>query len=232
MNVNSEEQFERFNRFYGGVQKQQNERIMALITGESVLDVGCGYGFLIRQLMESQRFKTVSGIDVDAQSVEIACKIHRSVDAKVLDVYNMDFPENRFDTVIFRESIHHLDIEKALNCAKKICSKEIIVFDPNPNLIVKLARKLIGHRDEIATPGMLEEACERNGLTVKDVEYSDVMAFPLSGGLVGIEVCPNVNCVKKALIILDQVLAKLLKLLKLQRHFCWRYLMRIEVNRG
>jgi hypothetical protein len=39
----------RLRRFYGAVASDQNRSILQMVTGESVLELGCGYGSLIQE---------------------------------------------------------------------------------------------------------------------------------------------------------------------------------------
>ena len=231
MEIKLKEKIGRLNRFYGDVYRSQNESIIAAITGKSIIDIGCGYGFLVKQMMDTNRFNRVVGIDTDAESVAVAHNLHQGIDIKKMDIFKMDFPDNCFETAIFRESIHHLNIDKALNAVKRICSKEIIIFDPNPNFILRLSRKLINHKDDEVSLEILIEVLTKNNLKVNHYSYRDVIAFPLSGAMVGLEVCPDIRWLKKILILIDKKINKLLNFLELQKYFCWRYIVKAEVRK-
>ncbi len=219
----------RLKRFYGDVAKDQNSSIVSLITGESILDIGCGYGTLIDQIRRSYPSKKVVGIDLDDDSIRMAKKIY-DIEIKTMSAYKMDFPDNSFDTVILRETIHHFDSDEKLKLAlreiHRVSSREVIIFDPNPNWVVKFSRILIKHKDPEAPLNKVIDEVKAAGFRVELCRWRDVMAFPLSGGFVGPELVPNIKIVKKAVMAIDRVMDKLLSLLRLQRYFCWRYLLR------
>lgn len=51
MKLELSQQIVRLDKFYGEVAYLQNRDIIALITGKKILDVGCGYGFLVHQIV-------------------------------------------------------------------------------------------------------------------------------------------------------------------------------------
>jgi len=218
----------RLKRFYGDVAKMQNSAIINMITGKRILDIGCGYGSLIKQIKEELPDSEVIGIDTDIESANIAKNLY-DIDVKSVSAYGMDFSDDSFDTVILRETVHHFDTEakldKALAEIKRVCSKELIVFDPNPNWLVKFSRRLIRHKDPEAPLDRLLEKLENAGFKVEKYKWRDVIAFPLSGGFVGKEFVPNLARLKKTIIMIDEGLNRFFERIRLQRHICWRYLV-------
>lgn len=218
----------RLHRFYGDVASRQNRDIIDLITGRSVLDIGCGYGCLVDQIRREKRGVEVTGIDVDPESISMAKALY-GIDVKPASVHKMDFADNAFDTVILRETIHHFEGEENLRSAfseiRRVCGREIIIFDPNPNWVVKFSRKLIRHQDPEARLDDVVTVLESSGFNVKARRWRDVIAFPMSGGFVGMELVPNLDLFKKPILALDSFLNNVLRMLNLQRHICWRYLI-------
>ena len=218
----------RLNRFYGDVAKEQNADIIKLISGKTILDIGCGYGNLINQIKTENKQATVTGIDTDQDSILLAKKLY-DINVKPISVYDMDFPEKHFDTVILREAIHHIKddgmLERALDGIAKICKKEIVIFDPNPNWIVKVSRKLIKHKDPEARSEDVMKALKKAGFEVKTCKWRDVIAFPLSGGFVGKELVPNIRVIKRLVLSTDKFANHILSKLRIQRHVCWRYVI-------
>lgn len=215
-------------RFYGDVARSQNESIIRLITGSSVLDVGCGYGNLLRQIRSELPGVKVAGIDPDAESAGIARKMY-GIDVMPMSACKMSFADGSFDTVILREAIHHFDapgmLQSAMREISRVCSKEVIVFDPNPSWLVRASRRIIKHVDPEAPSAVTIKALEDSGFDIVRCDFRDVIAFPLSGGFVGKELVPNVRAVKHAVMALDSILNSALRLLRLQSHFCWRYIV-------
>jgi len=132
------EQLGRFSRLYGAVARAQNQEIMSLITGKIVLEVGCGYGYLVWQV-ERERERggeeLAVGMDLDATVLHLG-RTQFGIKAVVGDVYSLSFPNEAFDTVVLRETAHHLDLPAAMPELDRVCRKEIIIFDPNPTLML------------------------------------------------------------------------------------------------
>lgn len=216
-------QIARFDKFYGKVASLQNKDIMDLITGRKILDIGCGCGHLVNQIVYGGR--EAVGIDVDDEVVNYGKSLY-GVDLRVESVFSVN---NGFDTVILRETLHHLNLNdnfaKALGAIAKVCLKELIVFEPNPNFIVKISRILVDHKDPEGNFEDVKQALERSGFKIQYHTWRDVIAFPLSGGLVAKELVPEIRWVESLLLWFDRFLNNTLKILKLQKYFCWRYLI-------
>jgi len=218
----------RLNRFYGDVARLQNREIINLITGRKVLDIGCGYGYLLRQIKQEKTDTEVFGIDIDPEAIRMARSLY-DLDVREMSVYKMDFPDGYFDTVILRDTMHHFakndDLINALREIRRVCGKELIILDPNPNWIVRFSRKLIGHVDHEVSCGYITDILEDNGFAVKTIMWRDLFAFPLSGGFIGPELIPNIGFLKKTVIFFDKVINSFLSVLHIQKHFCWRYII-------
>ena len=213
----------RTSRFYGDVARQQNSDIIRFVTGRRVLDVGCGYGNLIDQIRKEKKDVEVIGIDIDPQSIKTAKDLY-GIDVRQMSACKLEFPDDFFDTVILRETIHHIAAEDSFGSAlkeiRRVCKKELIIFDPNPNWVLRVSRKIIRHVDPEAPIGAMIRAIEANGFNVRECKLRDVIAFPLSGGFVGNELVPNIGLIKKTVMNLDKCLNDVLHKLRLQKHFC------------
>jgi len=226
MQINHSEK--RLKRFYGDIARLQNRDIINLITGEKILDIGSGYGDLVNQIKQEKNNSNIIGIDIDKNASKIAKSLY---DLKILDMsaFKIEFPDNYFDTVILREVIHHLmpqdNLKLALKEIKRVCKKELIIFDPNPNWIVRLSRKIIRHSDPEAPLEIVIKVLKDSGFEIKHCKWRDVIAFPLSGGFVSREIVPNISFFKKMIIRFDSLLNIILSTLCLQKYFCWRYLI-------
>jgi 2-polyprenyl-3-methyl-5-hydroxy-6-metoxy-1,4-benzoquinol methylase len=225
MEVNLKKRATRLSEFYGRVAETQNKSIIKLITGNKVLDVGCGYGHLANQLQRAG-YK-VAGIDADASSFEIAKKLY-NVEIQINNLYESQIPDASFDTVVFRESIHHFIPIKALREACRICNREIIIFDPNPTWILKVARKLIKHYDSVFNPYDIRKLLEALNFKIEYCGYRDVIAFPLSGGFVGRQLVPRIKVIENIILLFDMIINLFLEFMGLQFLFCWRYIIKAE----
>ncbi|MDD5194086.1 MAG: class I SAM-dependent methyltransferase [Candidatus Omnitrophica bacterium] len=83
--------------------------IAAIFTNSvsSVLDVGCGQGFL-GKVLKAKGIKKVTGIEVNCEAAEIA---KRNIDEVIVaDIENtvFKFPAGSFDAIIFADVLEHL----------------------------------------------------------------------------------------------------------------------------
>lgn len=83
-----------------------------------ILDVGCGPGFLAKELAKRSRNLHVTCIDISPYAIRLAqknCSGLSNVTFKIGDVCNLPFPQNSFDLVTCRDSLHHFSgVKRAL----------------------------------------------------------------------------------------------------------------------
>lgn len=88
----------------------------ALAKSGSVLEVGCGYGYLSLEM--ARNGLDVMALDVSSESINIAkqvadddsLKIERGkLEYIVTDFESLDLPENSFDSIVFFRSLHHME---------------------------------------------------------------------------------------------------------------------------
>jgi SAM-dependent methyltransferase len=97
----------------------------------SVLDVGVGPGAFLNYLALSGRFDRVTGIDKRRYTkfVELA----PDLDYQIMDIGDMSFPENSFDTVFCMEVLEHLDsrtLEAGLASLRRVAKKKLVMTVP------------------------------------------------------------------------------------------------------
>jgi ubiquinone/menaquinone biosynthesis C-methylase UbiE len=82
----------------------------------SVLDVGCGKGFMLVDLLKAIPTLDLSGIDISSYAIENS---HESIKnrVKVANCLNLPFEDDSFDLVISINTIHNLD---ELGCIKSL----------------------------------------------------------------------------------------------------------------
>jgi ubiquinone/menaquinone biosynthesis C-methylase UbiE len=101
----------------------------ALDVGSSLLDVGCGKGFMLHDLTELVPGIIVKGIDISAYAIEHAIedmKPHVQVD----DARELPFPDKSFDVVISINTIHNLpkaDCGRALREIERVSRRGTFV---------------------------------------------------------------------------------------------------------
>lgn len=209
--------------FYGRIARDQNLFIARVIKGRKVLDVGAGYGLLSKMLADLG-FDVVA-IDPNEECGQLA-KDWYGVDILRQEVYKVDFPDRYFDAVVLREVVEHLDFEQALKEIKRVSSHELIIFQSNLNLALRLSRFLTGHKEFNERPmSYYIPVLRQSGYAIEQVSYRDVIAFPLSGGFVTRQWFPDNLRMQEWMLKFDDFLNQLLKLTGLQKYFCWRFMI-------
>ncbi len=214
----------RLQRFWGRVVACQDAQLRTLVKGPRVLEIGCGYGALVSSLRAHGL--TAIGVDMDQAGLQAGREVLGDIPVVVGDAYRLPFADQSFDTVVFRDSLHHLESDRALAEAARLTRGRVIVFESNMMPALRVARRLVGHESCEALP--MDEArrmLHRSGWTIERVEYRDVIALPLSGGYIGPELVPNARAVEQLVLALDTLLSKLILRLQLGRWCCWRYVV-------
>lgn len=85
------------------------EQLMGSIspTARRGLDVGCGEGETTRRLRT--RVPSMTGLDIDLPSIEVARSYGDDIDYVHGDVTSIDLPDESFDVVAAVATLHHLD---------------------------------------------------------------------------------------------------------------------------
>lgn len=88
---------------------------------ESILDVGCGNGLFINQLMNDiQGYKALKKVSVVDRSYTALNKVREGVEKKQSDISTLPFADCTFDVVTCLEVIEHLPIETYINGLEEI----------------------------------------------------------------------------------------------------------------
>ena len=224
--MNPNRDLKRLRGFYGAVAFDQNHSILELVTGARVLELGCGYGTFAEEARK--RGKEAFGLDIDLETLEIGKRTYPLMQGRVIqgDMSLLPFKEKSFHTVILRESLHHVGWEKVFPEVLRVCEQEIIIFEPNPNWFLRLARRIISHEDQEVPVKPLLRLLEEHGVVIQKVHFRDLIAFPLSGGFVGWEFVPPVNILFPVLLGMDRLLRGFFHLIKMDGAICWRYLVK------
>ncbi|WP_300670676.1 class I SAM-dependent methyltransferase [Desulfoluna sp.] len=100
------------------------------MTGSEVLEIGCGDGRLTSWLVG--KVKHLTAIDPDGKCIETARKKVPSADFFVGSGEWLDFPDGRFDLVLFSLSLHHQDSRLALQEASRVLKDKgvVLVLEP------------------------------------------------------------------------------------------------------
>lgn len=102
--------------------------------GANVLDAACGVGYGTAYLAKDAR--QVLGIDVDSETIDYARRRYALpiVRFDVMDLHELDLPDETFDTVITFETIEHVfEPERALSELARVVrsSGTLIISTPN-----------------------------------------------------------------------------------------------------
>ncbi len=104
------------------------DRIAQDIVGESICDVGCGTGYLLKILKEKRpELRSLTGVDFvidDANSLP-------GIDYVAAKIETLPFEDNAFDTVICTHVIEHiLDYRAAIAELRRVARKKLIIIVP------------------------------------------------------------------------------------------------------
>jgi ubiquinone/menaquinone biosynthesis C-methylase UbiE len=130
----SEDQFGDLYRRTEGVQSLQGEtdlnaacleRILDLVKGKSVLDVGCGRGYLAKRLAETN---TVTACDI---AIAPALLNSPEVTWTPANIEQLPFDDATFDIVVSTHALEHvIDLRKAIAELRRVAKSEVIIVVP------------------------------------------------------------------------------------------------------
>lgn len=85
----------------------------------SILDVGCGKGFMLRDFAELIPGIKVEGIDISTYAIENAIEDMKPF-VKVGNAKKLEYPDNSFDLVISINTVHNLQMEECKEALREI----------------------------------------------------------------------------------------------------------------
>jgi Methylase involved in ubiquinone/menaquinone biosynthesis len=107
--------------------------IMNPLEYESVLDVGCGTGALLDEVLNRKKV-SIAGIDLSEKMLNIARqRLGQAADLKNGDSENLPWADNSFDMVLCTDSFHHYPNPGTVLCEIKRVLKpggKLIIADP------------------------------------------------------------------------------------------------------
>jgi len=154
------------------------ERYGNLKPGDTILDIGCGTGAIMKQLSAKYR---VVGIDMSPLAVEYSRK------RGLTDVFLMpvqEFPRDRYDvkTVILLDVIEHIDDDiDVLRHAREIMAADgrVIITVPAYQWLWS-SHDLANHHKRRYTASTLRSALDKAGLEPVMMTYYNTILFPLA----------------------------------------------------
>lgn len=213
----------RLNRFYGKVATMQNNLIISRILGKKILDIGSGYGYLLKQLTE-QNFDAL-GIELATKEIEFSRKWW-NVEVINCSAYDLESLKKNFDTIILRDVVFHLDIDKVIKEINKVTNKRVVVFMGNTGWLLKTVKWLLRHKEHnIKSVNDYIKIFAVYGYCCKEIIYSDFIAFPLSGGYISYSFVPNIYWLQQLLIFIERKISNLFRLIKIDKWFAYRVML-------
>ena len=101
----------------------------SMITGGTVLDIGCGDGLLLKMLREQG--VTAAGVDISPEAVAQCKAAGFEAQTHTLDDA-LPYPDNSFDTVTMLDILEHVyDPQFALQEATRVARTHVIIGVPN-----------------------------------------------------------------------------------------------------
>ncbi len=90
-----------------------------LTSSSSVLDVGCGKGFMLHDMTELIPGITVKGMDIAEYAIEHAIEDMKPY-VQVANAKDIPFADNSFDAVISINTVHNLEREECMQALQEI----------------------------------------------------------------------------------------------------------------
>ena len=99
---------------------------------QSVLDAGCGEGFVTSFLAQQDPALRLTGVDLSPEAIAYAQEhFGEQVRFRTGSVYKLPFSDNSFDTVLCSEVLEHLDeTTRAVNELKRVARRHVLLTVP------------------------------------------------------------------------------------------------------
>lgn len=99
--------------------------ILSNLQGKTILEVGCGKGFLSKLIAQDQKYQ-ITGIDIHPPS-----KNFKNLHFVSGNIENLPFASKSFDTVICTHTLEHVqDLAKSIQELKRVTKKRLIIVVP------------------------------------------------------------------------------------------------------
>ena len=97
----------------------------------SMLDMGCGEGYTLKEIKDKFRGLRIEGTDVEEGIIKIAREENPDIEFRAESAYSINKPDSEYDLVTMLEVLEHLEFpEKAIAEAKRLTKKYCIFSVP------------------------------------------------------------------------------------------------------
>jgi methionine biosynthesis protein MetW len=170
--------------------------VLDLINDDSILDIGCGDGLLLKEISRKNPAAKLTGLDISPRAIEIARS--RGLECRLFDItQRLPFDDNSFDAVLLLDILEHLfEPEEVLKEACRVTRKHIYISVPNFISLPARLQMLFGHVPENNSPrkghvywmtyGVLKQLINRADLKIEKIKMNTFWTNPLFNLLVRI----------------------------------------------
>lgn len=142
--------------------KQLVAQVVALKPA-SILDVGCGEGFIAEEIMKQLPEVSYTGIDMSETAVASAKELNPTATIATGDVLDLQFDDASFDLVICSEVLEHVKPPiEALSELRRVSKKELLVSVPHEPLFWGINLLTLNHMQSLGNaPGHINHWTKR-----------------------------------------------------------------------
>lgn len=105
--------------------------LASLVSAKTILDVGCGEGFVVQHLKENLPDPRLTGIDIEIDVLKVAQYQNPTSNFALASAYNLPIPTQDYDLVLCNEVMEHLEFPvKVLQELKRVGKEHFILSVP------------------------------------------------------------------------------------------------------
>jgi len=105
------------------------EYILRAIEGASLLDAGCGRGYLCRTIAARHPALRITGCDIHV--ADLRCGEAEKISYREGNVERLPFPDESFDTVVCTHTLEHVrNLHVAIAELRRVCRRKLICIFP------------------------------------------------------------------------------------------------------
>jgi len=164
---------------------------LGCFTGETLVDVGCGYGSFLLYFKRKKKIKICVGLDLNKKSIHSAKRLFREkgIDVPLIigDAQNLPFEDNVFDIAFSTDMIEHLpSTPKGVQEIVRVSKDTIVICVPNklnPADMSRIAEVFGSHHppeiENYVTRFQLKKMLQNSGIKKETVVIVEKSFLPL-----------------------------------------------------